>query len=73
DTVESHSGGIKLESLFIDEGFGTLDSAALKTAVAILKKIEMSNKKVGIISHVEALQGEIPSQISVERGHIEIV
>ena len=73
DVVESHSGGIKLESLFIDEGFGTLDSDALRTAISILKKIELSNKKVGIISHVEQLQNEIPSQISVERGRISIV
>lgn len=65
DKVQSR-GGVSLDSLFIDEGFGTLDSKTREVAMPILKELS-ENKTVGIISHVESFQDEIPSKVRVEK------
>jgi exonuclease SbcC len=57
-----------IESLFIDEGFGTLDTDTLDTALAALENLRMSNRTIGIISHVDALKQRISAQIRVEKG-----
>lgn len=73
------SKNVKLESLFIDEGFGTLDNETLETALITLEKLQSeSNRTIGIISHVESLKERIAVQIKVHKnnfGHsnIEIV
>lgn len=56
----------EIESLFLDEGFGTLDSETLDTALDALENINAAGKMIGIISHVEALKERIPAQIRVE-------
>ena len=57
-----------MDVLFIDEGFGTLDSDYLNTVMEALEKLhQIGGKKVGIISHVEALRERIATQIHVER------
>ena len=66
EVVQSRNGGVRLESLFIDEGFGTLDDEALKKAMEVLRKIQ-ENRVVGVISHVGELASEIPSQIFVKK------
>ncbi len=66
EVVQSRSGGVKLESLFIDEGFGTLDEEALKKAIDVLHQIQ-ENRVVGVISHVGEMESEIPSKIFVEK------
>jgi len=58
----------RIESLFIDEGFGTLDTDTLDTALAALENLRMSNRTIGIISHVDALKQRISAQIRVEKG-----
>jgi len=58
---------ISIDSLFLDEGFGTLDRETLETALNALSTIESRGKMVGIISHVEALKEWIPLQIRVEK------
>ncbi|MFQ3240743.1 MAG: exonuclease SbcC [Lentimonas sp.] len=58
----------KIESLFIDEGFGTLDTDTLDTALAALENLRMSNRTIGIISHVDALKQRISAQIRVEKA-----
>ena len=58
----------KIESLFLDEGFGTLDSETLDVALEALDHLNASGKMVGIISHVEALKERIPVQIKVSKG-----
>ena len=58
----------RIESLFIDEGFGTLDTDTLDTALAALENLRMSNRTIGIISHVDALKQRINAQIRVEKG-----
>ncbi|ROQ93445.1 AAA family ATPase [Desulfosoma caldarium] len=57
----------KIESLFLDEGFGTLDEETLYRVIAALRRLQSNGKMVGIISHVKRLAEEIPTQIQVER------
>jgi len=58
---------VRIDSLFIDEGFGSLDPDTLDLAVAALDSLRLSNKTVGVISHVELLKERIPVQIRVEK------
>ncbi len=67
DVVQSKSGGVSLDSLFIDEGFGSLDDASLEKALSILDEIR-EKRMVGIISHVGDLKSRISSQIIVNKG-----
>ena len=57
----------RLESLFLDEGFGTLDPETLESALAALDQLQASGRMIGIISHVEALKERIPTQIRVHK------
>lgn len=68
----------RIESLFIDEGFGTLDAATLDVALAALENLRMANRTIGIISHVETLKQRISAQIQVSKtaegfGRLDIV
>lgn len=65
DVVRSFAGGIELETLFIDEGFGTLDPASLDSAVEVLVELKQHNRLVGIISHVPELKERIDNRIEV--------
>lgn len=69
DTVQSRKGGIQLDSLFIDEGFGSLDESTLEKAISILDEIR-GNRCIGIISHVGELQTRIKSGISINKTPI---
>ena len=62
------SSKTSIDSLFLDEGFGTLDGETLEVALAALDALNASGKMIGIISHVEALKERIPAQIRVEKG-----
>lgn len=66
DVVQHHAGGRKLDALFIDEGFGSLDSGALDTAMEVLNQLTQGNCLVGIISHVNRLEESIPQKIRVK-------
>lgn len=65
EIMEAFAGGIELGVLFLDEGFGTLDSQALDTAVATLRKLAAGCRMVGIISHVEELKERIEKKVMV--------
>ncbi len=67
DTVSSHLGGVQMDALFVDEGFGTLDRKSIDSAMDILINLTGSNKLVGIISHREELMENIPQQIKVKK------
>ena len=68
DVIQQDAGGIQLDSMFIDEGFGTLDSETLEQALRLLDQLSTnSNTLVGIISHVEELKNRIPQQIVVSK------
>lgn len=67
DAIEGSSGGIEIDSLFIDEGFGTLDTASLHSAIDVLDELSSENKTIAIISHVEELKEIIPSKIIVSK------
>lgn len=67
DTVSSNLGGVQMDALFVDEGFGTLDKKSIESAMDILLNLSATNKLVGIISHREELMENIPQQIRVEK------
>ena len=66
DVIQQQSGGIQIEALFIDEGFGTLDEEALAQALAALMQIESEGRLIGIISHVRELKEQIYQQLQVK-------
>ena len=63
----AQKSGIKIEALFIDEGFGSLDEDSIGDAMSILGSIQEANGLVGIISHVQILQDRIPTKLIVEQ------
>ncbi len=67
DTVSSHFGGIQMETLFVDEGFGTLDQKSMESAMDILMNLSGTGKLIGIISHREELKENISQQIKVSK------
>ena len=67
DEVSESAGGIKIDSLFVDEGFGSLDPESINKAMDALETIAEGDRLVGIISHVEELQGRIEKQIVISR------
>ncbi|MGN0506361.1 MAG: SbcC/MukB-like Walker B domain-containing protein [Lachnospiraceae bacterium] len=68
DVIQSYAGGVIVETMFIDEGFGSLDKDSLEQAVALLKTLATDHRIVGIISHVEELKECIEKKIQLEKG-----
>ena len=66
DIIQAYAGGIHLDTIFIDEGFGTLDPDTLDIAMETLVELRKSGRLVGIISHVPELKGRIPAHLEVE-------
>jgi len=56
-----------IDSLFIDEGFGSLDASTLEVAMSVLENLRASGKTIGVISHIEAMKDRITTQIQVQR------
>ncbi len=67
DTVSSNLGGVQMDALFVDEGFGTLDKKSIENAMDTLVRLSGANKLVGIISHREELMENIPQQIKIKK------
>ena len=67
DVVSAESGGVSLDTLFIDEGFGTLDPQTLQDVLAELGRLQEGGRTVGIVSHVAELRRQIPDRIEVRR------
>ena len=68
DVVQSYSGGIKLDTLFIDEGFGSLDPESLDLAIRTLIDLQSAGRMIGIISHVEQLKSQMGLRVDVTLG-----
>lgn len=67
DVIQAMSGGIRVDTLFIDEGFGALDSESLDQACETLMGLVESDRLIGIISHVQELRERIPRQILIDK------
>ncbi|RVW02849.1 AAA family ATPase [Rhodococcus xishaensis] len=68
DVVAAESGGVVLDTMFIDEGFGTLDADTLDLAMGVLDELRAGGRVVGIVSHVDEMRQRIPSRLHVVRG-----
>jgi exonuclease SbcC len=67
DEIQSSAGGVRLDTMFVDEGFGSLDGESLSLAISTLQDLTEGNRLVGIISHVDELKNKIDKQIVVEK------
>ncbi|MDI9931822.1 SMC family ATPase [Rhodococcus sp. IEGM 1354] len=68
DVVAAESGGVVLDTMFIDEGFGTLDADTLESVMAVLDELRAGGRVVGVVSHVDEMRQRIPSRLYVKRG-----
>lgn len=66
EVIQEQAGGVLIEALFIDEGFGSLDEEALEMAMEALETIENEGRMIGIISHVSELKARIPQQLQIK-------
>ncbi len=68
DVVQRNAGGIRLDTVFIDEGFGSLDQEALDLALRTLEELKQGGRLVGLISHLEEVKARIPARLEVIPG-----
>jgi len=68
DVVTAESGGVQLDTLFVDEGFGSLDPQSLDAVMTVLDELRRGGRTVGVISHVEELRTRIPTRLEVVSG-----
>ena len=69
NVVTAEAGGTRIEALFVDEGFGSLDEDTLEEVMTVLDGLREGGRMVGIVSHVPELRQRIPAQIRVHKGH----
>ncbi len=67
DVIQCCAGGVEIDTMFIDEGFGALDSESLEQAIITLNSLTSGNRLVGIISHVNELKDRIDKKIMVKK------
>ena len=67
DVVQAYAGGVHIETMFIDEGFGTLDPESLDNSIETLLEINQVGRVVGIISHVEELKRRIQTRLEITK------
>jgi len=68
DVIQSYAGGVEIDTMFIDEGFGALDAESLEQAIMTLNSLTSGNRLVGIISHVSELKDRIDKKIVIKKG-----
>ena len=69
DVVIAEAGGVDLDTLFVDEGFGTLDAETLELVMAVIDNLRVDGRGVGIVSHVADLKDQITERLEVRRAH----
>ncbi|MED0758707.1 SMC family ATPase [Aneurinibacillus thermoaerophilus] len=67
DVIQAYQGGISIETMFIDEGFGSLDDESLHKAIDTLIELQSSGRMIGVISHVQELKSAIPATLEVQK------
>jgi exonuclease SbcC len=67
DVVQSETGGVSLETLFVDEGFGSLDTDTLERVLDQLDQLKSGGRTIGVISHVSEMKDRFPDRIVVSR------
>lgn len=67
DVIQNYAGAIEIDTMFVDEGFGSLDAEALEQAITTLNSLTEGNRFVGIISHVDELKERIEKQIIIKK------
>lgn len=67
DVVQAEVGGVNMDTLFIDEGFGSLDSETLEEVMEVLDTLQSSGRTIGLVSHVEAMKLRIPHRVEVSK------
>ncbi|PXA77670.1 hypothetical protein DCC26_07990 [Auritidibacter sp. NML120779] len=67
DTVQAEAGGITMDTLFIDEGFGSLDSETLEQVMEVLNGLGDDGRTIGLVSHVESMKHQIPTRVRVTK------
>ena len=70
DVVQAYAGGIKLDTLFIDEGFGSLDQDSLDLAVRTLMDLQSAGRMIGVISHVSEMKEQIGTRIDINKSAV---
>jgi exonuclease SbcC len=77
DVVTAEAGGVRIEALFVDEGFGSLDEDTLEEVMTVLDGLREGGRMVGIVSHVSELRQRVPAQVRVRKGrggsHVELI
>lgn len=68
DVVRAEAGGVELDTMFIDEGFGTLDQERLEEVMGVIDELRNGNRTVGIVSHVTELKERVPERVEVRRS-----
>jgi len=67
DVIQSHQGGVSIEMMFIDEGFGSLDEESLQKAIQTLVDLQRAGRMIGVISHVQELKNALPACLEVHK------
>ena len=69
DVIQAHAGGVRVDAMFIDEGFGSLDEESRTRAVQVLQELSGGRRLIGIISHVTELKEEMGHKLVVKKGN----
>lgn len=77
DTVQAEAGGVEMDTLFVDEGFGSLDAQTLEQVMDVLDGLQAGGRTLGLVSHVDQMRQEIPCRLEVTKtrqgSHLQVV
>ena len=77
DTVQAEAGGVEMDTLFVDEGFGSLDAQTLEQVMEVLDGLQAGGRTLGLVSHVDRMRQEIPCRLEVTKtrqgSHLTVV